>query len=110
MPFEFGGIWDACHYFNVLEIPFLDSVICTFNVQCYGLISNPKSQGGDMSSMHNVLNNTFKIKMPKNISHIEFKSLQQQKARLLKPKQFNIENIQLNNYFDITKLNKIKSI
>lgn len=109
MPFEFGGIWDACHFFNVLEIPFLDSIICTFNVQCHGLISNPKSQGGNMTAMHNILNNTFKEKIPKNISHSELKSLQQQRAKSLKPKQFNIKNIQLNDYFNVTKLNQIKT-
>ena len=45
MPIYCGGIWDCCHFMNVLEIPFMKNVIINYNVHCRGLISEEKSQG-----------------------------------------------------------------
>lgn len=88
MPTQFGGIHDCCHFFNVLETPFLESVICTFNVKCQGMVSEARSQGGNMQAMHNYVEKAFGHELPKNITHQQFKAIMQQKVGQLTPKKF----------------------
>lgn len=88
MPTLFGGIHDCCHWFNVLETPLLESVICTFNVKCQGMISEARSQGGNMQAMHNYLEKSFMSELPRNVTHEKFKSVMQHRASLLTPKSF----------------------
>tara|TARA_E500000331_G_C17207320_1_gene691984 strand:- start:522 stop:1280 length:759 start_codon:yes stop_codon:yes gene_type:complete len=100
MPTMFGGIHDCCHFFNVLETPFLESVICTFNVECKGMISEPRSQGGNMQAMHNYIEQAFGSELPKEATHQEFKSIMQNKSASLTPKNFaGVDNIK--NYFNL---------
>lgn len=102
MPTLFGGIHDCCHWFNVLETPFLDSVICTFNVKCEGMISEARSQGGNMQAMQNYVSQAFGPELPKRTTHHWFKSVMQHKASISSPQEFTgLDDVQLHHYFDL---------
>jgi hypothetical protein len=101
MPTQFGGVHDCCHYFNVLEIPFLDSVICTFNVKCEGMVSEARSQGGNMQAMHNYIEKAFGPELPKKTTHSFFKYVMQNKVGVMTPQKFTgINDTQIHKFFD----------
>lgn len=107
LPFHTGGKWDACHYFNVLETPFVESVICTYNVECKGLISEKRSAGGNMDKIHDELLPCFNNKTKKINLHKEFKNHYIGVANNSSIKKFDFDSYNLNNYFNIEKLKKI---
>jgi hypothetical protein len=45
MPAQFGGFWDCCTAFNILEaIPFPDRILCAYNVKSRSLVSSGYEQ------------------------------------------------------------------
>lgn len=109
MPTIYGGIWDTCHYFNVIESCFLGKVAVTSNVYCEGMVSEARSQGNmdSMSKIHSDLN-TCLLKN-NNLSHNQFKLLYQQKSletELIKEK-IDAQKF-YNLMFDQSKLDNLK--
>jgi len=79
METKFGGMWDTCHLFNMLEYPLKEHVLMSYNVQIHGLYNAPESQPKngmqDMQNLHkwfidkNANKHNFSFK-----THIEFKN------------------------------------
>jgi hypothetical protein len=110
MPTIYGGIWDTCHYFNVIESCFLGKVAVTSNVYCEGVISEARSQGNmdSMSRIHSDLN--ICLLKDNNLSHNEFKLLYQQKGletELIK-EDIDVQNF-YNSMFNESKLRNLKN-
>jgi len=109
MPTQFGGIWDACHYFNILETPFKESVVCTYNVFCQGLVSEPRSQGNHqaMDNLHKELNNCM-------VPSLRFPSWKDAKnhfitqTKNLEPIPFTPEKTKFESIFDVEKLSQLR--
>jgi hypothetical protein len=72
------------------------------------LVSDVKSQGGDMTSMHNELNKVFANSLPNDKNHAEFKRMFQSAASRIEPSQYTPGSIDVNRCFDVQKLNKIR--
>jgi len=113
LPLKYHGVWDACLFFNLLEIPFLASTVMTYNVFGSGLISGAESQGTQdsmiklMSEMKNILN--FDIgNSPSNVS-----TAYQVKSRMSRIKANSLDvsfynKDLLSKYINLDKLNKFK--
>jgi len=51
---KFGGTYDTCHMNNILEIPFMNKIICSHNISMMNLVHNGKYTKKDKENMKNL--------------------------------------------------------
>jgi len=107
-------LWDACHFNNVNEIPYLEYSLCTSNLSCKGLISgeasNPKNAKetlsffAKMQEIHELMmvNFTDELKQFKTHNEIKYHFLNKSKSITPKKMPSNVDYtkiVNVNNFF-----------
>lgn len=119
-------LWDACHFNNVNEIPFINYCLCTSNLTCKGLISGEDSNPKDaeerdklffskMQEMHELMSKQFSDKLIQFKTHQDIKKHFLDLSRTLTPEKMPedvdyMKIVNVKEYFEPFDMKKYEKI